>query len=368
MNEMGTLKEVSKTKHRILRNYFPAWARILGSWNSTLVYVDCFAGAGQYAQGEPGSPLIIFRTANELIRGTSTRKGKKAPFSLYLFFVEKDQKRANALQSLLREEARPFRSPSQVKFEVIPSDAEDFTSRLIRSIPRGLPAFFFIDPYGHPLPIPLINQILAKPRTEVLLVLMWFAINMHLNNPKVSHKIDEMFGHHEWANQPFMHGHGREREQAFLDYFIGHIQAKYVLPFQIMFSPEDRIRGKGRRTKYYIIHFSNHVKAALLMKEVMWPLGDEEGTFVYSAASQLRLFSQQPSEIELTHRLLETFQGRAISFDQIRMETWNWPFLEKHYRKALKNMESQGIIKIQRRESKRSGLKGKDLVIFPGNT
>ena len=194
---------------------------------------------------------------------------------------------------------------------------------------------------------------------------MWFAINMHLSNPKVGHKIDKMFGHHEWANQPFMRLSGRAREQAFLDYFVGHIQAKYVLPFRIMFSPEDRIRGKEHRTKYYILHFSNHVKAALLMKEVMWPLGDEEGTFVYSASSQQRLFSRQPSAAELRHRLLKTFQGRAISFEQIRMETWDWPFLEKHYRKVLKDLESQGIIRIQRRETKRSGLKGKDLVIFP---
>ena len=54
---MEKLKEVSKAKHWILARYFPAWAKILGSRYNTLLYVDCFAGEGQYAQGEPGSPM-----------------------------------------------------------------------------------------------------------------------------------------------------------------------------------------------------------------------------------------------------------------------------------------------------------------------
>jgi len=35
------------------------------------------------------------------------------------------------------------------------------------------------------------------------------------------------------------------------------------------------------------------------MKEVMWPLGDEEGTFDYSGESQGVLISETPTEQEL---------------------------------------------------------------------
>jgi len=52
--------------------------------------------------------------------------------------------------------------------------------------------------------------------------------------------------------------------------FVGETGAKYVLPFKIRYDKED-VHG-GHRTKYYLLHASNHVKAALLMKEVMWPL------------------------------------------------------------------------------------------------
>src|SRR5258708_23799882 len=64
-------------------------------------------------------------------------------------------------------------------------------------------------------------------------------------------------------------------------------------PFKLRYDVEDT-RG-GDRTKYYLLHVSNHVKAVLLMKEVMWPLGDEEGTFDYSGESNGILISSTPT-------------------------------------------------------------------------
>jgi len=355
MQGMGKLKEVSKAKLVILEKYFPAWVRILGSSFPKLFYIDCFAGAGEYEGGEPGSPIVVFRKASEL----NTR------YQLHLFFVEQDKRRAEILKRRLDQERQ--RSHSIVSYRVIAADAKEFTKRFLRDVPIDTPLFFFVDPYGHPLPIPLINEILAQPRREVFLVLMWYALNMHLSNPKVRPNMNEIFGHSNWAAQPFMTMSRRKREQDFLNYFTAQIQSRYVLSFRVLFDPRDRIPGKEHRTKYYLLHFSNHVKAALLMKDIMWRLGDEEGTFAYSATGQQRLFSLWPGEEELKDALQDTFAGQAISFASIIKQTWYWPYLEKHYRKVLKEMESQGIIKIQRRESKRSGLKGKDLVIFPGS-
>ncbi len=50
------------TKHRLLKNYFEAWAPILsharGIQGSELLFVDGFAGPGQYSTGEHGSPIV----------------------------------------------------------------------------------------------------------------------------------------------------------------------------------------------------------------------------------------------------------------------------------------------------------------------
>ncbi len=349
------LKEVSKAKLIILGKYFPAWARILGSRNPLLGYVDCFAGAGRYTGGEEGSPLIILRKAVEVCRSETLR--------LVAFFVEKDASSAERLQSEIQS---TFPKLHNVSWRVFNEDAHDFIPKLLEAMPEALPSFFFIDPYGHPLSIPVMNQILSRRRSEILLNLMWYVVNMHLNNPQMKTAMDSMFGHGNWCLQPFMQAKGHIRESEFVDYFLSHLEAEYLLRFRIRFSPEDRVRRGERRTKYYLIHLSNHVKAALLMKEVMWHLGDEMGTFDFSATHQAYLFPRTPQLNDLIKYLRQHYVGKEIriSFDGLREETWDLPFLEKHYRKAIRTLEINRELSVQRVESKRTGIKGKDIIIF----
>jgi len=350
------LKEVSKAKHRILEKYFPAWARILGSRNPQLVYVDCFAGPGRYAGGALGSPLIVLNKAKELV--------KKSNFSIILIFVEMAKKNLDALCSQI-----PTDLDGKLKVFVLNENSHDFIPELLKLIPSGVPAFFFIDPYGHPLTIPVINKILAEPKREVLLNLMWYAINRHLNNPLVEKSINRIFGSNAWKHQSFMSKSGFSREQEFLEYFLSRVNAKYKYPFRIRFSPEDKVPGSETRTKYYLVHMSNHSKAVLLMKEVMWPIGEEEGTFDYSATRQGVLFPRTPSVGDLCLFLERNYcgSGKVVSFDQLREETWELPFIEKQYRDAVKRLEQEALIKIKRMGPRRKGgIKGKDCIYFKG--
>jgi len=229
---------------------------------------------------------------------------------------------------------------------------------------KSAPSFFLVDPYGHPLSIPMMNDILALPRSELLINLMWYRINMDMTNDAVAHHVTEMFGDEDWKRQPFMHQHGRRRENGFLAYFCGRLSAQYVRPFRIRYDAhEDRMAG--RRTKYYLIHASNSLKAVLLMKDVMWPLGDEEGTFDFSGDSRGVLISQSPQPDELKAILLREFEGQHVAFDDIRGKTWSLPFIEKHYRSVLQELRSAGIVKVTAVSSKGKGLAGRDLVRFP---
>jgi hypothetical protein len=49
-------------KHRILRGYLQAWLPIVGTSFPRIRLIDGFAGPGHYADGEPGSPIIMLRT------------------------------------------------------------------------------------------------------------------------------------------------------------------------------------------------------------------------------------------------------------------------------------------------------------------
>ena len=105
------------------------------------------------------------------------------------------------------------------------------------------------------------------------------------------------------------------------------------------------------------------MKAVLLMKEVMWPLGDEEGTFDYSGESQGILISSTPTVQELERILLSEFKGKELGFDELREETWTLPFVERHYREVIKHLEGKSVA-VRRITSKKTGIRGQDRVRF----
>jgi hypothetical protein len=274
--------------------------------------------------------------------------------------TENNEEHAKRLEGQL-EPLKPY--PRNLIVNLLPEDSQTFIPDLLSNIPSLAPSFFMIDPYGHPLTLPVINSILARQRTEALITLMWYRINMDLSNPAVQANVDAMFGHQEWRRQAFMGQSGNAREVGFLNYFVSKLAAKYVLPFRIGYDPEDRVRGE--RTKYYLLHASNHPSAVLLMKEVMWPLGDEDGTFDFSGESQGVLISSTPQVDELQEILLKEFAGKELGFDTIRERTWELPFVEKHYREVLQKLRAKGTINVTLVSSKKSGLRRKDLIRFP---
>jgi three-Cys-motif partner protein len=352
--ERQHLKRVSRIKHIVLQKYLPTWAKILGSRNNQLAYVDCFAGPGEYEyEGSlvGGSPVIA---AAHAVKFAKDRPGQ----NLLVYLIEGDPKQLERLEASLKH-LQPY--PDNLKVDVRCNDCKSFVPSLLQNLNSPIPSFFLIDPYGHPLSIPIINKILGRQRSEVLINLMWFQINRDLANPKVESSLIELFGDRDWQNQPFMGMRGVARENAFLEYFKSRLECEFILPFKIRHDPEDS-RGGGR-TKYYLLHASNHVKAVLLMKDVMWKLGDEEGTFDYSGTFQEVLISQTPTNEALRDILCRQFSGKELSFDEIVQKTWNLPFTEKYYNAALKAAEGKEVT-ISRIDSKRHGIKGRDRIRF----
>jgi len=353
------IKRVSRIKHAILQKYLPAWAIILGSVNRRMNYFDCFAGPGRYefeGVAVDGSPVIAVKAAKSFLETHPSH-------SLNILLTENNEQQAIQLEQQL-EPLKPY--PKNLNVSPLTEDSKTFIPDLLSKIPALAPSFFMIDPYGHPLTVPEINNILSRQRTEALITLMWYRINMDLSNPAVQVNVDRLFGDREWRQQPFMGQKGIARENGFLDYFVSKLRAKYVLAFRIGYDPEDKI--KGERTKYYLLHASNHPSAVLLMKEVMWPLGDEDGTFDFSGESQGVLISRTPQADELQEILLREFASKQLAFDDIREQTWRLPFVEKHYRKVIQELRAEGILTVTPVSSKKSGLRERDLVRFPENS
>lgn len=361
------LKQVSRVKHKILESYLRPWAVILGSANQRLAYIDCFAGGGTYTDENEqlllGSPLVAIRSAKEYVR--------KSPGSkLLLGFIEKNSRKASVLRDTLAKEPN---IPRSIQYFILEEDAQDAIERLVTKVKessgrRLVPTFFFVDPYGHPISIPVMRNLLELPQTEIFVNLMWFRLNMDLNNPKAKARIDRLFGHSQWQQQNFMSLKGRAREHDFIEYFVKEIGASYNLRFLVHFSPEDRVKGGSKRTKFYLVHFSNHPKAALLMKHIMWNFSDEAEELEFSGRGeerQLKLFGSEPDLEQLRGDLLNRYAGTELAFERIQIETFDWPFVERDYRETIKQLEKEGLVVIKRVKSKKTGLADSDIVVFP---
>src|SRR5437868_3544213 len=48
-------------KHLVLRAYLDAWLPIMARWNGRILFIDGFAGPGEYSTGEDGSPIIALK-------------------------------------------------------------------------------------------------------------------------------------------------------------------------------------------------------------------------------------------------------------------------------------------------------------------
>ena len=57
---LWALENHTRGKHLVLKNYLDAWLPIMRKHNGRVLFIDAFAGPGEYAEGEPGSPVIAY--------------------------------------------------------------------------------------------------------------------------------------------------------------------------------------------------------------------------------------------------------------------------------------------------------------------
>jgi len=128
------------------------------------------------------------------------------------------------------------------------------------------------------------------------------------------------------------------------------------------------------QTLYYLLHATNNYKGHNIMKSIMYNQS-AVGDFAYlgpediAARSQMRLFDVEDVE-ELKKYLVEKFEGKSLSYDDIQEKVCQpWysepPYIDKHYRQALKELEKEGKVMVERVTSKTErGLSKNDRIVF----
>lgn len=363
MEDVDRLRINSRAKHLILKDYLPAWFSILGTWHKTLNYFDCFAGPGQYKwkdKAVDGSPIISIEACIDLLTSQRDRKPEK----INLIFIDDDRKQLDKLERQIQSLEN---IPKALDIRLIQYNSERFVGDVLSGKDSIEPSFFFIDPYGHPFSLEFMKSILAFGKTEIMVNIMWFRIKMDMNNQQKAELCDKLFSPErcrDVATQ--VSDHGGVSSQKMIDYLHRRLEARYHIPFRVNYGPDEHVTTN--RLKYLLIHYSNNFMAFEHMLRSMWKHSDEGNPLMVQSGQPLIFPLKDVDDLENNIRREYVGTDQRITFEEFQAQNWRWYFVEKHYRNVLKKLERDGIIEIMRITSKRSGLSGRDMLIFKGSS
>lgn len=329
-------------KHHILRKYLGAWYPKLGLTHGRCVFIDGFAGPGEYATGEPGSPVVAIDALLE-----HTADLSKCNF-VYVF-IEQDTRRAAHLEELLTAK----RLPKNLSTKVINDSFAPTVTRVLDSVEsspgRLAPSFVMIDPFGWTgFPYDLVSRLAKHQRSEVLVSLMFETMNRFLTNPEQAVNMDALFGTTEWRDAIALPP--AERKAAILDLYRGQLT---VAGFTYTYAFE--LRDTQNKTEYFLVHGTKHLDGLDAMKRAMWS-ADGSGKFSFSDwteakhQGQMTLIGDELDDDDVRRRVREYLEGKG--WVNVNAEMLAWLLVETPYhsgqykQRALGWLENEGIVEV----------------------
>lgn len=155
----------TEAKHRILTRYLQAWFAIIAQRFPSCTYVDAFSGPGEYAGGEPGSPVIALQVASacEALQNHPVR----------FVLLEEDDRRVRYLREQLAARCPLPARPRALRLSVERGTcADDLLPILSRAGAWGQPIFALLDQFGGgDVPFGVVARLAANPGSEVMVTL-----------------------------------------------------------------------------------------------------------------------------------------------------------------------------------------------------
>lgn len=369
--EKWEYREHTKVKHELLEKYLYPWTIKLGSFHRKILFIDGFAGRGEYTDKTGkvvavGSPVIALQLANSLLEQAKERKRQPYFDKFICICIEKDADNFNNLQGIINREREKLKFKDKLEAVVINDEFANVVNEILKEVgARIAPSFFFIDPFGfNGVPFETVKSILSLPRTEIFFTFMTRDINRFLAVPSVERILDELYPTSEWRDI-YQIKDWQKRDQALKDLYIKSLLedagVKHVWAFRVCMDEK-------YQTLYYLIHATNHFDGLKIMKDIMYRQG-ASGMFAYLGPEeskyrgQLKLLDEDINSLQryLTNR----FKGEHKTFGEILEETYmDTRFVETHYKSALRQLETDGKIKIKNK-GPRGGMNYSTEIIFP---
>lgn len=289
-------------KHEVLRGYLDAWLPIMASWSGRILFIDGFAGPGEYENGEPGSPLIAIRALKEHTAKSNIRA------EVGFIFIEKDTDRVDHLEKLMKPLSHhlPGESWIRIYHGTFDETMTEVLDQVDEQAAKLAPSFVMVDPFGVAgTPMTVIARIMQNERSEVYISFQYDAINRFATTPEFEQHLDDLFGTARWRDA--LEIQDPEARKAF--YYklyedqLRNAGAKHVLEFELF---------EGNRLVYAIFYGTQHELGSDRMKKAIWdvaPWGDFQ--FRPAKGGQLSLGIEEPDLNPLMVQIEEEFRGRG---------------------------------------------------------
>lgn len=335
-------------KIKILETYLNAWLPILGSKRKgqDLLYVDGFAGPGEYSNFSDASPIVACRAATK----TSTSDNWCAGL-INCVFIEPDI----AAFTHLKERLQVFDSNRRLHIHLINSSFDEGIDQIKELFPKSFqgshPLFVFIDPFGAKgAEFRHVAEILRGDTSEVLInfdadgIGRIFRAGKHANAERL---LTSIYGDYSWK---LLEVHSnfdllcREALNLYKSSLKSLPKVKYVFAFEM--------RSKSGLLNYFLVFASKHPLGLTKMKEAMRSL-DQNGGYLFSDAhvDQPSLFRWDDPD-EYASKMHDIFKGKIVSYAETSDFALNeTPFVNP--KSMLRILESKGLINVVSNDSKR---------------
>ena len=257
----------SKIKDQILCQYMPPYLAKVAKLNRPIILIDAFAGPGKFEDGSAGSPLIICQAAEKCVRDN------------YLaIFVNRERKHHDQLSYVLS------RFIEQKK--VIPiHGAADALLAKVQDVLTDHTVFLYLDPFGlKGCEFSIIEPFRQRDRaysTEIVVNLSMPTIHRlaarnavaegRSDDPRIRvfhERLTKVLGGDYWKDILWDNSKGPETKAE----EVVAVYCKKIMGLDDpnAFSGSCPVREKeGSGIKYYVIFYSRHVDAMLLMNNAM---------------------------------------------------------------------------------------------------
>lgn len=336
----------TEAKHAILRKYLDAWLPILTKHIPKVVFIDGFAGPGEYIDGKDGSPIIAIRSVIDHKINIESK--------VIFLFVERDPDRCE----FLNEKLKKMKFPKNIIYECECGAFAEVVGTILDDLAkRGAklaPTFVFIDPFGfRGVNFDVIKKIMKNDKCEVLINFMFEDINRFIDLPQNEKAYNEFFGTDGWKKVREKKD-SKERLKILHGLYKKQLEkiAKYVISFKMV--------NKFNKIDYFLFFTTNHRLGLEKMKESMWRV-DPGGSFQFSDATydpnQTMLFEKEPNFSLLKRNILKEYKGKRVSIGDLEdFVVVKTPFLKTHYKtRILKPMEKESKIKVIYNDKRRLG-------------